>query len=389
MSQPVYRYNFPTTVYFGVGARKKLPDSLKEAGVARPLVVTDRGLAKLPVIAELTALLTGAGLDPQIFSDIWGNPIKSQVIAGAQALKAGKRDSIVAVGGGAALDVAKVIGLMAHHPGDLFDYEDDKPGARPVDQPIPFIVALPTTAGTGSEVGRSAVVSDDVTHAKKIIFDPKLLPQRVFADPELTLGLPAEMTAATGMDAVTHLAEAYLAKGFQPLCDGIALEGLRLANHSLARCVEFARAKTGATEAHLEARGMMLNAALMGAVAFQKGLGVTHSCAHALSTVCDLHHGLVNGILIPYTLAFNVPVARERFDILAQTVGAHGAEGFIAWLTQLKASLKIPVHLKDVGVTAAQVPALVDCAVGDGCHQNNPRPVSRADFTQLFTEALG
>ena len=190
------------------------------------------------------------------------------------------------------------------------------------------------------------MVSDDTTHAKKIIFDPKLLPQRVFADPEMTLALPAEITAATGMDALTHLAEAYLAKGFQPMCDGIALEGLRLVNKSLVRCVEFARAKAGATEEHIEARGMMLNAALMGAVAFQKGLGVTHSCAHALSTVCDLHHGLVNGILIPYTLAFNVPVARERFEILAQTVGVQGPEAFIAWLKKMKTDLGIPCTSK-------------------------------------------
>ena len=389
MSQTIFRYNFPTTVFFGAGARKKLPDSLQEAKVSRPLVVTDRGLAKLPVIAELVGLLSGAGLDTQVFAEIWGNPVKSQVTAGVQFYKAHKRDSIVAVGGGAALDVAKVIALMVNHPGDLFDYEDDKPGALPVNQPIPFIAAVPTTAGTGSEVGRSSVVSDDATHAKKIIFDPKLLPQRVFADPELTLALPAEITAATGMDALTHCAEAYLAKGFQPLCDGIALEGLRLVSQSLARCVEFAKSRTGGTEPHIEARGMMLNAALMGAVAFQKGLGVTHSCAHALSTVCDLHHGLVNGILIPYTLAFNVPAARARFDIMAQSVGVQGADGFLSWLKQLKAALGIPLHLKDVGVKKEQLPKLVDFALSDACHQNNPRPVTRADFENLFVEALG
>jgi alcohol dehydrogenase class IV len=278
---------------------------------------------------------------------------------------------------------------MVNHPGDLFDYEDGKPDARPVNQAIPFIVALPTTAGTGSEVGRSSVVSDDATHAKKTIFDPKLLPARVFADPELTLQLPANITAATGMDALTHCVEAYIAKGFQPLCDGIALEGMRFVAKSLRNAVALAQSNTGATPAHVTARGDMLNAAMMGAVAFQKGLGVTHSCAHALSTVCDLHHGLVNGILIPYCMAFNLPACKERFAIMAQVVGAKDAEGFIDWLHELKAAIGIPKTLGEVGVKKSHLPDLVQFAVQDGCHQSNPRPVSKEDFERLFSEALG
>jgi alcohol dehydrogenase class IV len=387
--QDIVRYNFPTTIFFGPGARKKLPEALAEQRLAHPLVVTDRGLAKLPIISELVRLLEGAGLDTKVYSEIFGNPVKSQVTAGVTAFKETGRDCVVAVGGGAALDVAKAIALMVNHPGDLFDYEDGKPGALPVNKVIPFIAALPTTAGTGSEVGRSSVVSDDSTHAKKIIFDPKLLPSRVFADPELTLALPADITASTGMDALTHLVEAYLAKGFQPLCDGIALEGMRFVARSLKTVVQQARAKAGATPEHLGARGDMLNAAMMGAVAFQKGLGVTHSCAHALSTVCDLHHGLVNGILIPYTMAFNLETRRDRFATMALAVGAPGPDGFIDWLRALKAELGIPKTLAEVGVKKEHLPRLVEFALGDGCHQSNPRPVTKADFEALFKEAMG
>jgi alcohol dehydrogenase class IV len=284
-----------------------------------------------------------------------------------------------------------------HHPGDLFDYEDEKPGARPIDREIPYFVTVPTTAGTGSEVGRSTVISDDTTHVKKIVFSPRLLAQRVFLDPELTLGLPAAFTASTGMDALTHLVEAYLAKGFQPFCDGIALEGVRLVSRGLARAVAFARRieqgeKSLLTNGeHLEARGQMLNAATMGGVAFQKGLGVTHSLAHALSTVCDLHHGLANGIAIPYAMEFNTTVAADRLADLARAAGAKQADaaGFVAWLTELRAAIGIPKTLRDVGVREEHLPRLVEIAVLDACHPNNPRPVTKPDFEALFTKALG
>jgi alcohol dehydrogenase class IV len=245
-------------------------------------------------------------------------------------------------------------------------------------------------------VGRSTVISDDRTHVKKIIFSPRLLAVRVFVDPDLTLALPAAVTAATGMDALTHLVESYLAKGFHPICDGIALEGLRLLSRNLGRCVEYARKieagdrELTANEAHREARGMMLNAAMMGGVAFQKGLGVTHSLAHALSTVCDLHHGLANGICIPYAMAYNQDVVAQRLGDLALAVDARpcDAEGFVAWLTELKESLGIPRTLAEVGVKMEHVPRLVEIAVADGCHANNPKPVSAENFRQLFVEAI-
>ncbi|MEM9905160.1 MAG: iron-containing alcohol dehydrogenase, partial [Cyanobacteria bacterium P01_D01_bin.44] len=266
-------YNFPTKIRFGPGARAELVSELTTLGIQRPLLVTDRDVVKLPWFASIEASISV--LETNSFSDFGGNPIVSHVTAGVIAYKGHDADGIVAVGGGAPMDVAKAIALMAHHPGHLFDYED---GAcvRPIDQPIPPIVAIPTTAGTGSEVGRSAVISDDETHAKKIMFDPQLLPKGVLADPELLLGLPAKITAATGMDALTHLIEAFLAKGNNPLCDGIALEGLYLVSQHLKDSVLFAQ-QLAAGElvdeaAHLTARAGMLNASMMGAIAFQKGL---------------------------------------------------------------------------------------------------------------------
>lgn len=394
---PIYQYNFPTKIHYGPGALEMLPDVLKSAGKSRPLIVTDRGLAMLPPVLEASALLKRTGLEHTVFSGVWGNPVKSQVSAGVEAFRSHGADSIVGLGGGAALDVAKAIALMVHHPGDLFDYEDEKPGARPIDQPIPFWVAVPTTAGTGSEVGRSTVVSDDVSHVKKIMFSPRLLAERVLADPKLTLALPASVTASTGMDALTHLVESYLAKGFQPLCDGIALQGVRLVSQSLARAVDYAsRIEGGERDLlddadHLEARGLMLNAAMMGGVAFQKGLGVTHSLAHSLSTVCDMHHGFANGIAISYAMQFNQTVAAERLSDLALLVGApeHSPAGFIRWLEELKATIGIPRSLSEAGVKADQLDALVNIAVHDACHPNNPRPVNEGDFRSLFKAALG
>jgi len=393
----IYQYDFPTRIQFGPGAVAGVGTALKEAGKGRPLIVTDRGLAPLAPVTALRDTLKRAGLAASVFSGVWGNPVKSQVSAGVEAFRAHGADSIVGLGGGAAIDVAKAILLMAHHPGDLFDYEDDKPGALPIDGELPFWVSIPTTAGTGSEVGRSTVISDDATHVKKIIFSPRLLAARVFLDPELTLGLPAAVTAATGMDALTHLVESYLAKGFQPLCDGIALAGVKLVAQGLARAVEFAhRIEHGeagvlSSPEHLEARGQMLNAATMGGVAFQKGLGVTHSLAHALSTVCDLHHGLANGITIPYAMSFNSTVAADRLADLARIASAKEptARGFVVWLEELKARIGIPRDLRAVGVKDEHLDRLVAIAVTDACHPNNPRPVTEADFRALFRQALG
>jgi alcohol dehydrogenase class IV len=378
----VRQYNYPTTIKFGPGASKLLPDLLKGKKLSRPLLLSDAGLAPLPTYAKVKALLVEGGLAVGEFYGFQGNPIEAHVKAGVAAYKAHNADCIVALGGGAPLDVAKVVALMAHHPGDLFDYEDGKPDARPVDQHFPFVVAIPTTAGTGSEVGRSSVISDDVTKAKKIIFDPRFLPPVALLDPELTTGLPAKVTAATGIDALTHCVEAFLARGFHPMADGIALEGCRLVAKSLRRCVTHPD--------DLEARGEMLLASAMGATAFQKGLGVTHSLAHPLSSVCDMHHGLANAIMIPYAMRFNAPHVPEQMARLAQAVGAktHDAEGFIAWLEDLQRDLNIPPSLKAAGVDAKHLDELVRFAVVDPCHPSNPVDVSEADFRALFLAAL-
>jgi len=393
----VVQFNFPTVVKYGPGSGAMLPATLREYGVERPLIVTDKGIVALPPVTGPAELMRAAGLAVEVFGGVWGNPTVSQAVAGGAAYKAHRADGIVAIGGGAALDVAKCVAVLAHHPGELLEYEAFLPNPLAINGQVPPIFTVPTTAGTGSEVGRSAVVSDDQTHQKKIIFSPLLLAKRVFLDPELTLSLPAKVTAATGMDALTHCVESYLHTMFHPMCDGIALEGLRLIARSLPTAVAFAkRLEAGdrsvlTDAAHVAARGEMLCAAMMGAVAFQKDLGVVHSCAHALSTVADLHHGLANGIMIVPGMRFNKPVSEQKMATMAVTVGASeaSADGFIAWLDRFRVEVGIPRSLRDVGVSPTQVAELVKNALADACHTFNPRqPVTAQDFEALFGEAL-
>ena len=387
----VDRFAFPTTIHFGAGARRLVADHLKTAGIRRPLVVTDRGIAALPLLPAFVADLPG--LEVGVYSDISSNPVRRQVMDGAAAYRAHRADAVVGLGGGAALDVAKAIALMAVHPGDILEYAWDHPQVRPIEQPLPWFVALPTTAGTGSEVGRSSVISDDVTHVKKIVFSPALLAKAVYADPELTLDLPPAITAATGMDALTHNVESYLSPAYHPLCDGIALEGVRIAARALPRAVADGR--------DLGARSDMLMSSLMGAIAFQKDLGAVHSCAHALSTVADLHHGLANAVMIDHVMRFNLPAATAKMAELAHVAGVPGGDAgstearalaFVGWLTALKAQLAIPAQLSGLAstrkVTRADVPRLVEVATADICHQTNPRKCTAADFEALFAAAL-
>jgi alcohol dehydrogenase class IV len=378
----VHRFSFPTTVHFGAGARTLVPEHLKAAGVKRPLIVTDKGVAALPMTATLANDLRAAGLSPQVFGGVFGNPTSRQVNEGVAAYRAHKADAVVGLGGGAGLDVAKAVALMAVHEGDVLEYAWDHPQGRKITEALPYFVALPTTAGTGSEVGRSAVISHDTTHVKKIIFSPVLLAKAVFADPELTVDLPSSITAATGMDALAHNVESYLSPAYHPLCDGIALEGARLAAHALPTAVREGR--------NLAARSDMLMASLMGAVAFQKDLGAVHSCAHALGTVNQLHHGLAIGIMFDHVMRFNASAAPEKFAELARvTMGGSTAEHFVAWLAWLKADIGIPATLDAVGVKREHVGKLVDVALADTCHQTNPRPCTKEDFAQLFAAALG
>ncbi|MDF1665527.1 MAG: iron-containing alcohol dehydrogenase [Planctomycetota bacterium] len=377
----IYGFSFPTDIRFGPGTRHEVGPSLDSKGVTRPLIVIDKALLGIPVFQELVEELK-TGREAGVFSDFRSNPLIDDVTKGVEAFHGHKADSLVAIGGGVAMDVAKAMALMVNHPGSLMEYEDGLPNGRPVDQEIPYLVAVPTTSGTGSEVGRSTVIST-MDKVKKVFFDPKLLPQRVFADPEVTVGLPASITAATGMDALTHCVEAYLSKGFHPLCDAIALHGVTMIAKALPKAV-----KNGAD---LEARGQMLAGAMMGAIAFQKGLGVCHSLAHALSQICETHHGLANGVLLPAAMRFNSDVVPQRLADLARAAGLkdESAESFIRWIEELKTEIGIPKSLKDINVSADQLDTLADAAILDACHQCNPKDCHRDQLRAIYQDAFG
>lgn len=377
----IYQYNFPTIIRFGPGASREVGDHLKKQGISRPLVVTDRTVAQLSFFKRIISELTAKGLSPQVFSDIHKNPVKSDVYKGTDRYDTDKCDAVVGIGGGAALDVARAIVLRVNHREDLFKYDDLIGGDVFVTDDVPHFVTLPTTSGTGSEVGRSAIIADDETHQKKILFSPKLLAKVVFADPELTMDLPAPITAATGMDALTHNMEAFLAKMPHPLAEGIALEGISLISQSLERAVN---------KPDLESRSMMLIASMMGAVAFQKGLGVVHSLAHPLSALLDTHHGLANAVNIPYGMEFNITGFEEKFRRIARTLELKDDSGkaVVDYLFDLNSKIGIPHRLREIGVKNEHIETLSDLAFADFAHPNNPKPVSRADFKQLYEKAL-
>ena len=375
----ISHFSFPTTVHFGPGASKMAGVHLRDRKLRRPLVVTDKALAALPVTRHFLSHLD-TGLDVGIYHGVQGNPTAAQVMGGRDAYKAHRADCVIGFGGGAALDVAKVVALTAVHDGDVMEYVWDHPKVRPVVNELPYLVAVPTTSGTGSEVGRSSVVSDDTTHVKRVVFSPKLLARVVFADPELTFDLPPAVTAATGMDALTHNIESFLSPAYHPLCDGIALEGVRIGARALAAAVRNGR--------DLPARADMMMSSMMGAIAFQKDLGAVHSCAHALGAICDLHHGLANALMLEPVMRFNLDAAEGKFAELAHVVGAKGPADFIRWLTDLKRGIGIAPSLSAVGVKKEQIAPMVDIAEKDICHQTNPRPCTRADFARFFEQAL-
>ena len=375
----ITRFSFPTTVHFGAGARQLAGPHLAELGLKRPLIVTDKGLAALPLIAALKADLEATGLAVAVYGGVFGNPTGSQVMNGAAAYKAHGADCVVGVGGGAALDVAKVVGLLATHPGDVMEYVWDHPQVRPIGA-LPYFIALPTTSGTGSEVGRSSVISEEDTHVKRVIFSASILAKVVFADPELTLALPPAVTAATGMDALTHNIESYLSPAYHPLCDGIALEGVRIGARALLKAVR--------EPGNVQARADMMMSSMMGAIAFQKDLGAVHSCAHALGTVCDLHHGLANALMIEPVMNFNIETVPAKFAELAHVVGRASGGTFVPWLAHLKHQIGIAPSLSAVGVKREHIARLVEVASQDMCHQTNPRVCAPADFERFFTEAF-
>ncbi|SDR62098.1 Alcohol dehydrogenase, class IV [Rhizobiales bacterium GAS113] len=376
-------WNYPTRVLVGPGRLAELGAACKSAGIARPLIVTDKGLADGPVILKARAALTEAGLPVAVFADVRGNPTEANVTAGLAAFRAGSHDGVVAIGGGSALDVGKTVAFMNGQTRPVWDFEDVGDWwTRANPEGIAPIVAVPTTAGTGSEVGRASVVTNETTHEKKIIFHPLMLAKVVIADPETTIGLPPFLTAATGFDALAHCFEAYCAPGFHPLSDGIALEGLRLIKAYLPR------AYRDGTD--IEARSYMLAAASMGATAFQKGLGAVHSISHPVGALYDTHHGLTNGVVLPYVMAFNRPAIEERMGLLARFLDLPkpGFDGVMEWLIAFRKELRVPHSLADLGVQDDRIEELAAKAVDDPSTGGNPVPMQAADFAKVIRAAL-
>ena len=377
----VYSFNFPTPIRFGAGVIKELGVYLKDHNLSSPLLVTDPNMAELSFFKDIQKDLQQQGLSTEVYKEMHKNPVKSDVLNGGDLYHETKRDCIIGIGGGVALDVARAIVLRVNHKRDLFDYDDLIGGDKYVTEDVPHFITVPTTSGTGSEVGRSAIISEEVTKKKRILFSPKLLARIVFADPLLTMELPGFITAATGMDALTHNMEAYLAKGFHPMCDGIALEGISLISDSLI---------TATKNPDIESRSKMLLASLMGAVAFQKGLGVVHSLAHPMSSLLDTHHGLANAVNLPYGMEFNYEGFEDRFEKMGVALGlGYNSEAkVIPSLFELNDALGLPTRLGDIGVEKSHIEALSQLALEDFCHPSNPKPVTKADFAAIYNKAL-
>ena len=376
-------WNYPTQIRFGAGRVGELPDACRELGMHRPLLVTDSGLAKLPMVSEAVRTCVAAGLACGIFSDIQANPIEENVTRGVTAYRNGAHDGVIAFGGGSALDVGKAIALMVGQSRSIFDFEDREDWYTRVNVAgMAPVVAVPTTAGTGSEVGRSSVITDPAAGTKKVIFHPHMLPGLVIEDPELTLGLPPAVTAATGMDALSHCLEAYCASSYHPLADGIAVEGMRLIKEWLPVAVRDGR--------NLEARSHMLVASSMGATAFQKGLGAMHSLSHPCGANLDTHHGLTNAVVMPYVLAWNRHAIGEKMARVAAYLGLthHSFDSVLAWVLDLRQTIGIPDTLAGLGVHAEHAAAFAPQAFTDLCTAGNPVKMDIAQFERLYLNCI-
>jgi alcohol dehydrogenase class IV len=376
-------WNYPTSMKFGPGRIKELPDLCKAYGLKKPLLVTDPGLAKLPMIIDAVAANEAAGIPTAVFSDVKPNPTGKNVADGVAAYRAGGHDSVIAFGGGSPLDAGKAVAFHAGQSRPLWDFEDIGDWWTRADaSKIAPVIAIPTTAGTGSEVGRAGVITDEDAHVKRIIFHPKMLPVVVIADPELTVGLPPHVTAATGMDALAHCLEALCAPGFHPMADGIALEGIRLIRDWLPVAVKDGR--------NIEARSNMLVAASMGATAFQKGLGSIHSLAHPLGALYDAHHGLLNGILMPYCMAHNRDAIEDKMVRLGRYVGMSkpGFDSALIWVLDLRREIGIPHTLKDIGIGDNRAEEIGRMAEADPSTGGNAKPVDADGLRAVFVDAV-
>jgi len=376
-------WNFPTPIRFGPGRVRELPHACRELGMTRPLLVTDPGLASLPMVRDAVAICRSAGLECEDFSDVQGNPVEANIGAGVERFRAGDHDGVIAFGGGSALDAGKAIALMVGQARPIWDFEDREDWWTRVDEAgMAPVVAVPTTSGTGSEVGRASVVTDLRDHTKKIIFHPKMMPGRVILDPELTLGLPAHVTAAVGMDALSHNLEAYSSPVYHPLAHGIALEGMRLIREWLPVACRDGE--------NLAARAHMQVAATMGATAFQKGLGAMHSLSHPCGAVLNTHHGLTNAVVMPYVLMFNRPAIEDKMAALGRYLGL-GKPSFAAvldWILELRESIGIPHTLYDLGVREEHIETLAAMAERDPSSPTNPVPLAVDNLQGLYRRAL-
>jgi 4-hydroxybutyrate dehydrogenase len=375
----IVTWSFPTTVVFGNGAIATLGDHVKRVGASRALIVCDPGVVKAGIAEKVRKVLEGAGIPASVFDRVDPNPIEPNVVDGVAAFRSHSADIIISVGGGSPLDVGKLVALKVTHEKPLAEYDDATGGDRFIGPNVPPIINVPTTAGTGSEVGRSGVVTLKATGRKTVIFSPYLMARAAILDPELTVSMPPRVTAATGFDALTHCTEAYLAQGDHPMADGIALAGIELCAKHLPRAVE--------AGADLVARGAMMKAAMMGAVAFQKGLGVCHSLAHPLSSEKNLHHGLANALCLPAVCDFNNVAVPDRIERVRRLVDQN-ATSLSNALRSLRERLGLPNGLAAEGITKADVPKLADKAMEDACHRLNPRPVTRDDMVKLYETSL-
>ena len=374
----VTSWNFPTSIRFGAGAITELPQTCRDLGMKNPLFVTDPTLANLEVTQVVLSILEEAGLEHGLFSSMQPNPVGADVDKGVAQLRTNGHDGVIAFGGGAALDVGKAIALMAHQTRPLWDFEDIGDYWTRVDESamVPC-VAVPTTSGTGSEVGRCSVIVHEEECRKAIIFHPKVLPPKVIADPELTVGLPAKVTAAVGMDALSHNLEALCAPGFHPQADGIAMEGIKLIHRSLRNAVQ--------NGDNISARADMLAASLMGATSFQKGLGAMHAMSHPLGAHLHIHHGLANAIVMPYVLKYNEKAIADRMDALARYLGLN--ESVLEWVLKLRADLNIPSTLAEIGFKEEHIALLASDSVNDPTAGTNPTILTKEEYQELFRRA--
>ncbi|RBW57483.1 iron-containing alcohol dehydrogenase [Ruegeria sp. A3M17] len=378
----VGNWSYPTAIKFGAGRIKELPEACAAAGMQKPLLVTDKGLADLPITAATLDIMEAAGLGRGLFSDVDPNPNEKNLKAGVEAYNAGGHDGVIAFGGGSGLDLGKMVAFMAGQTRPVWDFEDIDDWWTLADADvIAPIIAVPTTAGTGSEVGRASVITNSETHAKKIIFHPKVLPTVVICDPELTVGMPKFITAGTGLDAFAHCVEAYSSPHYHPMSHGIALEGMRLVKEYLPRAY--------ADGTDIEARAQMMSAAAMGATAFQKGLGAIHAMSHPIGAVFNTHHGTTNAVCMPTVLEFNAPAIADRFQTAAAYLGIDGGfDGVRGFVQSFNDSLGIPTRLSELGVTEAAIPELVQGAIIDPSCGGNPIELTEDNLTALFKAAL-